>query len=349
MDRIYDVLDHFGSEQVNKIYNDLKNDKEMIVIGLRPHFSPLEHAIKQLEPRHVAKLLEIEDIDINIMGRLGPPLFQIKTEEIYDLFSEHPDFNINITFQAPYHVAETYFQSLYKRIGCGKIIELDKIFIKIMDNEDLDLNSNMLPNTQCLPSDILYKYIERFQDLITPEFAYEQVSDICSMSPLEPNDSKYDHLKAYLPYLEADLINSNEDSKTPILLNMCLNFQHPDAISDLLEIKGVDVNITDRLGYTALMMANNSHSPNALDIIKLLVEYGADVNRLTNIRYSVLTYAATQYKIDTVEYLLSLDQIENTTVKLGYNKMIIKFSHSKIFKTVLRLLEDCIKERSKDT
>ena len=63
-----------------------------------------------------------------------------------------------------------------------------------------------------------------------------------------------------------------------------------DIINALLEC-GVDVNIKEESGQTALMEAASSHSPRCLDIIKTLLDAGADVNAKDNDGWTALDFA----------------------------------------------------------
>ena len=63
-----------------------------------------------------------------------------------------------------------------------------------------------------------------------------------------------------------------------------------DIINALLEC-GVDVNMKDENGTTALMEAAGSHSPRSLEIIKVLLDAGADINAKDNDGRTALLYA----------------------------------------------------------
>ncbi|KAJ8918142.1 hypothetical protein NQ315_011599 [Exocentrus adspersus] len=103
-------------------------------------------------------------------------------------------------------------------------------------------------------------------------------------------------------------VNINvQDGWTPLLL--AASFGNPDLTNELIK-RGADVNL-GRDECSALMMAcncPNSTSPftESLNVIKQLVENGADVKAINRKRMTALMFAANNGNLEAVRYLLPL-------------------------------------------
>lgn len=85
-----------------------------------------------------------------------------------------------------------------------------------------------------------------------------------------------------------------------------------EMVEFLLE-KNINVNDTTSTGLTALMLAKE------LEIIKLLVENGADINAKDNQGWTALTYFLSNNTLEQLEYLFSKGGNINTKTNAGYN------------------------------
>ncbi|KAJ8945177.1 hypothetical protein NQ314_009309 [Rhamnusium bicolor] len=117
------------------------------------------------------------------------------------------------------------------------------------------------------------------------------------------------HVTAVAEHLDNGLdVNVNvQDGWTPLLL--AASFGNPELTRELI-IRGADVT-SDRDGCTALMMAcncpkNTSPFAESLDVIKQLVEQGANVKAINRKRMTALMFAANVGNLPAVKYLLPL-------------------------------------------
>ncbi|XP_018578461.1 ankyrin repeat, SAM and basic leucine zipper domain-containing protein 1-like, partial [Anoplophora glabripennis] len=117
------------------------------------------------------------------------------------------------------------------------------------------------------------------------------------------------NVQSVVEYIDSGLdVNVNvEDGWRPLLLAASLG--NPDLIKELIN-KGANVNL-DRDGCTALMMAcncPNTTSPfeKSLEVIKQLVENGANVKEINRKRMTALMFAANNGNLKAVQYLLPL-------------------------------------------
>ncbi|KAJ8970952.1 hypothetical protein NQ317_014060 [Molorchus minor] len=105
-------------------------------------------------------------------------------------------------------------------------------------------------------------------------------------------------------------LNINSDVQggwTPLLL--AASFGNPELTSELLK-RGADVNLR-RDGCTPLMMAcncpkNTSPYKKSLEVIKQLVETGANVKAINRKRMTALMFASNNGNLEAVKYLLPL-------------------------------------------
>ena len=97
----------------------------------------------------------------------------------------------------------------------------------------------------------------------------------------------------------------------------------------LLE-NGVDINATDKEGWTALIHASKN---GYLEMVKLLVENGADVNIKNNEGKTALEYASDKGYLEIVKYLKMKD------INYKSETDLIKFSYSRNLEGVKYLIE----------
>lgn len=104
----------------------------------------------------------------------------------------------------------------------------------------------------------------------------------------------------------------------PLLVSACIA-NSPEIIKTLLTVEALDVNNTDKHGKTAIYMA--CHVGN-LEVVKLLLEKGADPNILPTLDGSESTMIKTAYKgnRDIMKELLNLDGKYKYT--FDWNKLI---------------------------
>ena len=97
---------------------------------------------------------------------------------------------------------------------------------------------------------------------------------------------------------------------------------------------GADVNATNYIGQTALMLAAaNRH----VDVVKLLLEHGADVNATDDIGRTALMLAVADQNIEVAKLLLEYDADVDATEINGLTALIVVagFGHAEIVKLLL--------------
>lgn len=96
------------------------------------------------------------------------------------------------------------------------------------------------------------------------------------------------------------LVNMRNSCQWTPLMKAALNGQY-DAVIKLLE-KGAAVDLVDKGGYSALMLAASN---NFAEIVELLIQHGADINRIElSHGWTALIWAAKLGHKETVDVLL---------------------------------------------
>jgi len=115
----------------------------------------------------------------------------------------------------------------------------------------------------------------------------------------------------------ADVNAINNDYETALMLAVYKNYK--DIVKLLLN-KGANPNIQDRVGNTALMFAVNKGYK---DIVKLLLNKGADPNLQTEYGNTALIWATKRTNKDIVKLLLNKNADINIQNKLGSTALIL--------------------------
>lgn len=154
--------------------------------------------------------------------------------------------------------------------------------------------------------------------------------------------SKYSNLPYNLEIMEFLLLNGADPNLvgrgyTAIAHSAMCN-DSPDAIRLLLDY-GADINVTQKDGYSPLMavcqFTENRRTP---DIIKTLIELGADINQVTT-KGSPLSLAVVSGSLDKVTILLDYGADVNLLNSFGYTSLMEGVLPSKgISPDILRVL-----------
>jgi len=115
----------------------------------------------------------------------------------------------------------------------------------------------------------------------------------------------------------ADVNAINNDYETALMLAVYKNYK--DIVKLLLN-KGANPNIQDKVGNTALMFAVNKGYK---DIVKLLLNKGADPNLQTEYGNTALIWATKRTNKDIVKLLLNKNADINIQNKLGSTALIL--------------------------
>lgn len=93
------------------------------------------------------------------------------------------------------------------------------------------------------------------------------------------------------------------ESRSPILLTATRN-GHAVIVNSLLN-QGADPNAANKFGFTPLMYASMYMTPKSTFIAELLIEKGAEIDKVSNRGDTALMLACAQGNTGLVEYLLS--------------------------------------------
>jgi len=111
---------------------------------------------------------------------------------------------------------------------------------------------------------------------------------------------------------------------------------HIQAVEKLLSNKGAEVDLTDKGGYSAMMLAasNNFHN-----IVSLLVTQGAEINRVevTN-GWTSLIWAAKRGHIETVKVLLKNNA--DISIRDGSGNTALDYARQNKLTSIIVLLEN---------
>ena len=134
--------------------------------------------------------------------------------------------------------------------------------------------------------------------------------------------------------LEADLNTSNSNGVTPLMI-ACVRGN--SRIATLLLQARANINQLDNRGWTALMCACLSDTP-LNDLVRLLIEYGADINiKDTELQRTALMDAAEQGHTSIVQYLLEQGAPVNTQDVDGSTSLMMasQFGYSETVRVLL--------------
>lgn len=163
------------------------------------------------------------------------------------------------------------------------------------------INLNLLDNNSdnCIFIAIKLKYSAALNILLNYDFNINH-----------KNNNNYTVMSLAIYYLNFDAcyklwkkgadINSVDNDNHSFLMCAIMTKQSDEIIEEILKNK-VDVNIvTIKQGYSALMYAILKSS---IYIIKLLIVYGADVNKIDNKETSTLMFAIKENNIEIIKFL----------------------------------------------
>ncbi|MDE7326358.1 MAG: ankyrin repeat domain-containing protein [Lachnospiraceae bacterium] len=134
------------------------------------------------------------------------------------------------------------------------------------------------------------------------------------------------------------LDGARNDGKTPLMLLMSTDIS---TINELLPIfleKGVDVNATDNVGNTALILNTKNLNMCSKDAVKELVRAGADVNMADNTGNTALYYTLKYGHQEIARFLVKKGADYNHTNNKGEN--CVQIAVEKGYDTILELMTD---------
>lgn len=132
------------------------------------------------------------------------------------------------------------------------------------------------------------------------------------------------------------LDGARNDGKTPLMLLMSMEINTANELLPIFLEKGVDVNATDNVGNTALIL--NAKNMCFKDIIKELVRAGADINMSDNTGSTALYYALKYGNQEVARFLIKKGADYNHTNNKG--ESCVQVAVEKGYDTVLELMTD---------
>lgn len=127
-----------------------------------------------------------------------------------------------------------------------------------------------------------------------------------------------------------------ENGRTPLMLTQLLNLTAPKDLFPVFREKGVDINRTDNWGMTALMIHAGNHCYK--DVVKMLMQAGADIHIADNAGNTVLYYALKYGDAGTARYLIKKGADYNRPNNQGETP--VQIAVEKGMDTVLELMTD---------
>ena len=132
------------------------------------------------------------------------------------------------------------------------------------------------------------------------------------------------------------LDGTRNDGKTPLMLLMSMDINTANELLPIFLEKGVDVNATDNVGNTALIL--NTKNMCFKDIIKELMRAGADINMSDNTGGTALYYALKYGNQEVARFLIKKGADYNHTNNKG--ESCVQVAVEKGYDTVLELMTD---------
>ncbi len=132
------------------------------------------------------------------------------------------------------------------------------------------------------------------------------------------------------------LDGARNDGKTPLMLLMSMDINTANELLPIFLEKGVDINATDNVGNTALIL--NTKNMCFKDIIKELVRAGADINMSDNTGSTALYYALKYGNQEVARFLIKKGADYNHTNNKG--ESCVQVAVEKGYDTVLELMTD---------
>ena len=191
---------------------------------------------------------------------------------------------------------EQFFQAVEK----GQVIEIENLI-----NEGIDIN---VVDDKGRTAAMIATYANH-QEIV--KVLIKRGADIDIQDDMENNPFLYAGAEGYLEILKLTI----EAEANPKLLNRyggtalipASEHGYVEVVKELLENTDIDVNHVNNLGWTALMEAIvlSDGGKGQQETIKLLIEYGADVNILDSKGVTPLQHAKSRGFTKIIEILLS--------------------------------------------
>ena len=161
-----------------------------------------------------------------------------------------------------------------------------------------ELNKELIYASKSLgdvSEDYLKELLKKGADINTKDTNGDTVLNSIAISSLSGNDDYFELIAYILKNYKVNINAQNHDGETA--LSLIVFFGNIKTI-DLLLKNGADVNAKDNDGYTILSNAISSVSPNRVNIVKQLINHGANVNYI-NSGQSILDIALQEHSQDS--------------------------------------------------
>lgn len=160
------------------------------------------------------------------------------------------------------------------------------IFLNISYGQELDINEELL--WACKNSEF-----DEVKRLISLGADVNYINPVHGAKPLTTAITSYSPSRSIINYLidKGAKINYKEGERTPLMCAVYIGFN--DIVNKLIN-KGANINAKDEFGNTALFMACDGYFPKYqsayINIVKLLIKFGAEVNLVSSNFYTYSGY-----------------------------------------------------------
>ena len=165
----------------------------------------------------------------------------------------------------------------------------------------------------------------------------------CGKTPSETSETTKSSQKAVVEKTDT-MTETEETTKEEVAMHFekgslvkAVSDADLDLVKKIVADKSYDINEVNQQNESALLIATHD---NNVEIAKVLIDHGADVNQQDNIEDSPYLYAGAQGKTDILAYMMKNSQPDQTVYNRFGGNTIIPAAEKGHLETVKLILED---------